>query len=219
MHLATVDIHLEQGTVDEFHLLFLAREDDNTFQVAGLEYALDDAQFLVFVTEICALLYLLGRFAHGDLHRHRVFEKSIGQFLYLLRHRGREHDGLTCVRQIARNLLDVVRESHIEHAVGLIEDEERHIAEIGIAHRQMAEEASRSGDYHIGTETETLQFLIVTVAIVATIDGHAAYTVKIIAEALHGLVYLLGEFACGTHDDAVDGVLRAFAILKTAEYR
>ena len=83
----------------------------------------------------------------------------------------------------------------------------------------MADEASGSGNNHICTHLETLEFLIVAVAVVAAIYSHAANTIEIIAEALHGLVYLLSQLTCRAHYDAVDSVLWESAVIKTREDR
>ena len=59
----------------------------------------------------------------------------------------------------------------------------------------MGDEAARGGDDYIGAHAEAAQLLIVTVAVVAAVYGYAAHALQVIAEALHCLVYLLGELA------------------------
>ena len=83
----------------------------------------------------------------------------------------------------------------------------------------MADKASRCGDNHIGTHLEAFQFLIVAVAVVAAVHSYAAHAVEIVAEALHSLINLLCEFACWTHDYAVDGIVQIAAIVEFREYR
>ena len=121
-------------------------------------------------------------------------------------------------RQQLCNLLYVFREAHVEHAVSLVEHEERHTAEVGVAHAYVADQSARCGDDHVGPQAKALELLVVAVAVVAAIDGHAAHIVKIIAEALHGLVYLLRQLACGAHDDAVDGIFGVAAVVELAQY-
>ena len=81
----------------------------------------------------------------------------------------------------------------------------------------MGNEAAGSGNHHIGPETETLEFLVVTVAVVAAIHSHAAHPIEVVAEALHGLVDLLCQFARRRHDDTVDGILRIAAVVELAQ--
>ena len=69
------------------------------------------------------------------------------------------------------------------------------------------------------THAETLQLLIVAVAVVSTVYSHAAHVLQIIAEALHRLVNLLCELTGRRHDDAVDGILRIATIIQLAQYR
>ena len=83
----------------------------------------------------------------------------------------------------------------------------------------MADETSGSGNYYVGTHLETLEFLIVAVAVVASIYSHAANAVEIIAEALHGLVNLLCQLSCRAHYDTVDSVLGESTVVKTRENR
>lgn len=78
----------------------------------------------------------------------------------------------------------------------------------------MADKAAGRGYDHIGTHLKALQLLIVAVAVVATIHSHAAHAVEVVAEALHCLVYLLCEFACRAHDDAVDGIVRIATVVE-----
>ena len=78
----------------------------------------------------------------------------------------------------------------------------------------MTKQSARSSNKHIGTHTHRAQLLVVAVAIVTTINGHTTYIVEIVAEALHGLVYLLCKLACGRHDYSVDGILGIVSIIK-----
>ena len=218
VHLAAVDVHAHECAVYGLHLLLLAREDDDALEVALLEDVLNDAELLCLVAHIGCLLDLLCRLAHGELHHHGVLEQRLCQLFNLVGHGGREHDGLAGWRQQLCDFLYVFREAHVEHAVSLVEHEERHTAKVGIAHTYVADQSARCGYDHVGTQAKALELLVVAVAVVAAIDGHAAHVVKIIAEALHGLVYLLCQLACGAHDDAVDGVFGVAAVVELAQY-
>ena len=81
----------------------------------------------------------------------------------------------------------------------------------------MAQQSSRCGYQHIGTKPHAFQFLFVSSTVVAAINGHRTHTVEVIAETLHRLVDLLGQFAGGRHDDAVDGILWIVAIVEHRE--
>ena len=166
---------------------------------------------------VCHLAYVVCRTTHGKFHLHRVFQQRLGKLLYLLWHGGREHDGLAALRQVACYLHDVVAESHVEHPVGFVEYEKRHSAEVGVRHCDVAYQASGGGYHHVGTQLQALGLLVVASSVVAAIHCHAADAVEVVAESLHCLVYLLCQFAGGTHDDAVDGVFGVIAVVDEAE--
>ena len=83
----------------------------------------------------------------------------------------------------------------------------------------MGQETSWGGNNHIGAHFKSLGLLVKARTIVSAIDGNTRHIVEIIAEALHGLVYLLGKFASRRHDDAIDGIVWETTIVKHAEYR
>ena len=83
----------------------------------------------------------------------------------------------------------------------------------------MTEQATWCGDEHISTQTHTTELLFITPAVVTAIDSHAADAIEIIAEALHGLVNLLGQFTGRRHDDAVNSILGIVAVIELREDR
>ena len=138
----------------------------------------------------------------------------MGQLFYLLRHRGREHNGLTSLGKQFGNREDIIRESHVEHAVSLVEHKETDVAQIHVSHRDMADEASGSCNNDISSHLHGLILLIVAITVVAPVNSHRTHLGHIIGKALHGLVNLLCEFACRTHDDTVDFILRIASIVE-----
>ena len=81
----------------------------------------------------------------------------------------------------------------------------------------MADQTAGGGDNHIGAQAEAFRLLVVAVAVVAAVYRHTAHTVKIVADAFHGLVYLLGQLAGGAHNHTVDGVLWVVAVFYHAQ--
>ena len=217
VHGGAVDFHVFQLAGDVLHLLLLAGEDDDAVQFAGLEQLAHDAQLLGFIAHVGRLLYLLRRFRDGYLHLCRVVQQRACQLLNLVGHGGREHDGLVVLRQHLGYLQDVVRESHVQHAVCLVQHKEAQPAHVHMSHADMREQATRCGNDDVGTHPQSLGFYVEAVAVVAAVDGHAADAVQVVAKALHGLVYLLCQFAGGRHDDAVDGILRVAAVVQHGE--
>ena len=217
VHLAAVHVLALQGSGQLLHLHLAAAEDDDALQVSGLEDVLDDAHLLGLVAHVGTLLYLLRGLAHGQFDDFRVLEQSLGQVLYLVGHGGGKHDSLAGGGYLLGYGHDVLGEAHVEHAVGLVEHEEAHLAKIHVAQADVGDKAAGGGYHHVGSHAQALQLLIVAIAVIAAVDGHTTHAWQVIAEALHGLVYLLRQFAGGRHNHAIDGILRISPVGQLAE--
>ncbi len=218
VHGTTADIFLYEATVYLLDALLLAGEDDDPL-LLGLEYLAQDGFLLRIIADISRLLYLLGRLGDGYLHVQRVFEERLGEVLNLARHGGREHYRLTRLRDMLGNGEDVVRKAHVEHAVSLIEDEEREVREVDIVHLHVGYQSARRSNDHRCTFLQRRQLVVVAVAIIAAIYRHAAYAVEIVSESLHSLVYLLCQLACGSHDETVHCIIFVATIVKARDDR
>ena len=141
------------------------------------------------------------------------------QAQYISRHCGAEHDGLVLFRQCFCNQEDVIAETHIEHSVCFVKDKKRNSAQVDIAQTQMADETTRSGNHHICSTLHGSLLLLISNAIVSTINCHTADVFKIVGKALHRTVNLLCKLTSRGHDDAIDGILRIAAIGQFAQYR
>ena len=219
MHRTTVDSYLLEGCSELLDLHLAATEHDDTLQVSVFEDILDDGHLLSFVANVSFLLDFLGRFADSELDFHWIFEKGLGQVLDLVGHGSREHDGLASLRKFLGDGHDVLGETHVEHTVCLVKNEEAHLAQVDVAQTDVGDEATWGSDDYIGTHAQAFELLIIAVAIVAAINGHAAHSFQVIAETLHGLVYLLCKFAGRRHNHAVDGILRIASVIELAEDR
>ena len=72
-----------------------------------------------------------GRVARRDLDRGRVAQDATRQAPDVVREGRREHQVLASRREQRDDLLDVGQEAHVEHPVGLVEDEDLDLAEVG----------------------------------------------------------------------------------------
>ena len=88
VHFSGIDAEAHEGLRDLLHLLFLARENDDALQVAGLEQVFHDAELLCLVTDVGALADFLGGLADGKLHFDGILEQGLGQLLNLVGHGG-----------------------------------------------------------------------------------------------------------------------------------
>src|SRR3954453_1640723 len=84
-------------------------------------------------------------------------QERVPQGLDLRRHRRREEERLPLRRQELANALDVRDEAHVEHAVGLVDDQDLDAVHEELATAEMVEEAARSGDQDIDA---TVEFLV-----------------------------------------------------------
>ena len=109
----------------QFLSLYLRASEDNHFLWFFLaEQMLDNAEFLYLITDKCTLFDVLCRFANSQFYFHGIVHDSLGQLLYLVGHGGTEQNCLSVLRQEIGYLHDILAESHVQHAVSLIEDKE-----------------------------------------------------------------------------------------------
>ena len=93
------------------------------------------------------LVHPLGRRrdrGHRDLDG--VGEQPVGEFGDLARHGGGEEQRLALGRDHCRQLADVVDEAHVEHLVGLVEDEDLHVRQHDSALVDEVEQPAGRGD-------------------------------------------------------------------------
>ena len=90
----------------------------------------------------------------GDLDAHRIVQKLLGDAADFRRHGGGEEQGLAGERNELADALDVGDEAHVEHAVGLVDDEEFDAVEQQTSALEMVEQAARRGDQHIHAARE-----------------------------------------------------------------
>ena len=159
----------------------------------------------------------LGGLADGEFDFDGMLEQGLGELLDLGGHGGREHDGLAGGGEVLGDGENVFGETHVEHAIGFVEDEERDATEVDVADVHVGDEAAGGGDDDVGSETKGFEFLVVSVAVVAAVDGQTADGAEVVAKALHGLIDLLGQLAGGRHDDGVDGVVGKTAVVEEGE--
>ena len=157
-------------------------------------------------------MYLVGWAAYRQTYLHGVVKERLGQLAYLLGHGGGEHDGLSLFGQMLGYLEDIVGKTHVEHAVGLIKYEERYTREVYVAQRKMADKSSRSSNDYISPLLHAALLLFVSDAVVAAIHRHRTNVWQMVGESLKSLVDLLCQFACGRHDDTIDGIGRVVTV-------
>jgi hypothetical protein len=87
----------------------------------------------LFDEEHLLLDAICGHFLRTHVHRQRIVQHVGHNVVDRIGHGGAEQQVLPLVRHHANDALDVVNEAHVEHAVGLVEDEVLDIAEVDVA--------------------------------------------------------------------------------------
>ena len=90
----------------------------------------------------------------SDIDTDRVREQSPGQFDDARWHRGREEQRLAPFRQVADDPLEIRQKAHIEHAVGLVQDEDFELIEVNVALVHQVQQSARRGDQDVGPPIE-----------------------------------------------------------------
>ena len=68
--------------------------------------------------------------ARRDLHAVRVFQQRVGEFADLFAEGGREQQALLVFGHGGQHFFHVMDEAHVEHAVGLVEHQDLHLAQV-----------------------------------------------------------------------------------------
>ena len=112
-----------------------------------------------------------GLAAVGDLHEHGVLQQVADVLHDGAVDGGREQQRLARLRRGGDDLLHGRQKAHVEHAVGLVEDEHLHVAEVdGLALHEVNQAAGR-GDEHVDAGFDLLDLRVVGDA---AHDGHDA---------------------------------------------
>ena len=187
-----------------------AGEDDDAVGALLVEHVLEKVGLLVLARGDHELLDGLGSGALvGDLDELRVLDLAADGAHDGVVDGGGEEQGLTLVGDAVDDLLHVRPEAHVEHAVGLVEDENLDVVEVEDHAVVQVEKTAGGSDEHVDTAAQAVDLRVV---------AHAAHDGEHVVAGLlgHGAgdrVDLLGKLAGGGHDKG----LGAVALLKVAE--
>ena len=91
----------------------------------------------------------IGRRGPRDLNLLGVGHELVGELLDRPGHRGREQQRLADARQLGADLLDVGDEAHVEHAVGLVDNQQAAGVQHDLAAAEQVHQPARRGDQDI----------------------------------------------------------------------
>ena len=118
-----------------------------------------------------------------------------GQLDNRVRHGGAEQQALPVVGNQCENLANVTDEAHVEHAVGLVEDEELDVGQIDMALTDHVEQTAGCGGEDVDA---TAQVLLLRALADATEHDHAA-DVEVARVLLDVVVNLGSQFTGRAH--------------------
>ena len=147
---AVGDAGLGQIAADAVGTVLGAGEDEHAVHAAIGEQALEQCPLLLGADEVHALLDAVDRdLRRRDVDAHRMVENLRGELGDRRRHGGREQQRLALAPACDNDLPHVADEAHVEHAVGLVEHEDRNLVEPDMALVAEVEQASGRGDQDV----------------------------------------------------------------------
>lgn len=103
---------------------------------------------------------VVGGKVHGtNVDLDEVVLEVLGERANLLGPSSGPHASLTVRANLAKNLADLGLETHVEHTIGLIEDEVCDTAKVGLARLEHVNQTARGGDTHLDTASEISDLL------------------------------------------------------------
>src|SRR6266851_2317133 len=198
MQCGDVEAVARQRFLEDVDILLAIAEDDGVAHFLAADQAAQRFALLLAIDHDERLLdeqSRRGRRRNGDFLG--VGQEGIGQAADLRRHGRREEQSLAQSRQEADDALDIRDESHVEHAVGLVDDEDLAIGEQDLAALDEVEQAAGGGDQHVDAALELAN--LVGEALAADEQRHVQLVV--LAVGLERVGDLRGELARRLQDE------------------
>ena len=142
--------------------------------------------------------------AAPDDDRLVVRQVVLGHALHLAAHRGREHQRLMVGGQRLEDLVDGVRETHVEHLVGLVEDDAADLLQVDEAAVLQVEQTAGRGHDDVDA---LLQRTDLRLDGSAAVDGLHVDALHKLREVVQVVGNLQAELARGTEDKCLRGPL------------
>ena len=156
-----------------------------------------------------------GRGRAGDLDADRIAEELLGDAPDFRRHGGGEEQRLAGERHQFADALDVGDEAHVEHAVGLVDDEELDAGEQEPSALVMVEQAAGRRDQHVDAAGE------LGVLIVERDAADDQRDVELVVDAVSGkaFLHLRRELARRLEDERARHAGAGAALLQHGQHR
>jgi hypothetical protein len=149
------DALLRQPVREAVRPVLRPREDEGALHVAPAQERQEESRLELRVHRVGGLRDARrGRRLPLEADRRRVAQHLARQLDDRSGHRGREEQRLPPRRDVPQDALDVGQEAHVEHAVGLVEDEHLEAPQRRVGMAEVVEEAAGGRDDHVDTRAE-----------------------------------------------------------------
>ncbi len=193
-----------QRLAELVHAALGAGEDDGGRRILGLEDARQGLDLLAARELVRALVDLGDRhFLAANDDALRVVHVRVGEIGNARRHRGAEERGLPLRRDLLEDGLDVVDEAHVEHLVGLVEDEEAEVIQLQGAAAHVVHDAAGRADHDVDAALQATELALVRLA---TVDGKGLDPL-VAAEVLQRAGHLDRELARRGENERLDAAV------------
>ena len=146
--------------------------------------------------------------ARGDLDALRIFQQSGGQIADLVTEGGREQQALFFPGHDSQDLFHVMDKAHVQHAVGFVQYQHLHLAQIQHALLQQVQQTTGRGHQNVHTFFDAADLGVHAHA--AKNDGGAQF--QVLAVGLHRLFHLGRQLAGGGEDQSPDAEAAEFVL-------
>ena len=207
----------DQRLVQDRHIALAVAEDDGVLEIVGA--ANEATQGLALGAAASRGHEALGDGERGGggaghFHADGIVQEGLGEAGDFRRHGGREEQGLAREGHELADLLDVRDEAHVEHAVGLVDDEDLDALKQQLAALEEIEQAAGGGDQHIRAAHD-LGFLIGE-GDAADEQGHVEAGVGAIFE--EAFLDLGRQFAGGLEDEGAGHAGPGASLFKAGQH-
>ena len=188
-----------------------ACEHDHAIERLILQQGDESGALFLVADVVHALVDAIDRLARAlDFDTFGIAQQVRGEGGDVRRHGGREQQRLALLRQQADDALDVVDEAHVEHAVGFVEHEVRHLVERDMLGADQVEQAPGRCNDDVDAAVHGAHLRPRTDA--AVDDGVGDR--QMLAVGLEAVADLDGQFARRRQDQRAAGARRGLAVLR-----
>ena len=142
-------------------------------------------------------------------------QEAIGELGDLRRHRGGEEERLPREGEELYDPLDIGDEAHVEHAVGLVDDEDLDAGQKQPPALEMIEQSAGRGDQHVGAAGDDLVLLVEGDAA----DQQREVQLMVDAVAREAVLHLASELARRLEDQRARHARAGAAMLEQRQHR